>query len=84
MPVKVRRMRALQKRYGKKKGRGIYYAMEKHPKAYQVVVREGSAAPRPLQGMRLFETKREGTEALRALSHYQDEQTRIALRVVRR
>lgn len=84
MPIKQGRMRALQKRYGKKKGRSIYYAIEKHPKAYQVMVKEGSAAPRPLRGMRLFDTKREGTNALKDLAHYQDQHTRMILKVVRR
>jgi len=84
MPVKVKRMRALQRRYGKKRGRSAYYAMEKHPKAYQVVVKEGSMAPRPLRGMRLFDTKRDAKEALRNLAPYQDENTRMTLRTVRK
>lgn len=84
MPVKTRRMRALQQRYGKKRGKSIYYAIEKHPKAYQVMVKEGSAAPRPLRGMRLFDTKREGVSALKDLAPYQDEQTKMTLRTVRR
>jgi hypothetical protein len=73
MPVKVRARRA-NKRYGKKR----------RTKAYQVVVKEGSAAPRPLQGMRLFETRRESSEALRLLAHYQDKNTRISVRTVRK
>jgi hypothetical protein len=73
MPVKAR-TRQVHKRYGKKR----------RTKAYQVVVREGSAAPRPLAGMRLFETRRESNEALRLLAHYQDENTRISVRTVRK
>lgn len=72
------RMRALQRRYGKKKARSLA-----KPSRYQVVVREGSAAPRPLRGMRLFESKREAAEALRMLAPYQDENTRMSLKVRR-
>ncbi len=72
--ARVKTMRALRRRYAKKA----------RSKAYQVVVKEGSAAPRPLQGMRLFETRREGNEALRLLAHYQDDATRITLRTVKK
>ena len=70
MPAK-KTLRALHRRYGKRR-------------KYQVVVREGSAAPRPLQGMRLFSSRREGDEALRLLAPYQDDQTRMTLRTVKK
>ena len=84
MPIKQHRMRALQSRYGKKKGRRVYHAMEKHPRAYQVMVKEGRQAPRPLRGMRLFDTKREGAQALKDLAPYGDHLMRFTLRPVRK
>lgn len=84
MPIKPKRMRAMQKRYGKRRGRKIYFATEKHPKAYQVMVKEGKDAIRPLSGMRIFSTKREAEKALRLLAPYEDQHTKISLRTTRR